>query len=528
MNLLRSVTRWTPIAIAALVLAACSVEVTFDPVVEETVTAQDTTSPSALLTNESIPGGDTLYYQVEVPTSAGDLLYVEVEGGNDLRISLLRSTGSTVGVSESPTYFASSVSALSTSGGVAAQAIDAQAIDVAYACLGPCVATPATGSTYYVRVENRGGTTRSFDLYAYTFDLNDTFEPNDGTSTAVEVTGAETLTGAIETLGDVDYFEYTGASARVLTFDAYDADLGLVLDVDNGPTLASGDENVIYPGERFRVRSTAGRAGPPASSGYAVTVGTVTSGGGGGVDGTVTATTSPSILRNDVTVAAGATRTYTVEMPTAQRDLFYAEADGDGLRVTLQNASGTTLAVSESRTYFGPSVGSLAATASTVSPMAIEALYQCVGPCAAVQRAASTYRIVVENLTGSSRTFDLYAYTFDHNDSFEPNDSSPTAEVLSGPDTYGGAIETLEDDDWFVYTGDQPRVLEFDALGTVLNLRLEVQGIGAPTLASGDSDFILPDERFRVYSLDGLAGPPSSSGYYVTIGGVTAAGSSLR
>ncbi len=401
---------------------------------------------------------------------------------------------------------------------------------MAYACVGPCVATRISASTYYVEVENRSGSSRTFDLYAYTFDQNDSFEPNDGTSSAVEVFGAETLVGAIETLGDVDYFEYTGANPRVLEFDAYDASLGLVLDVDGGPTLDDGDSDVILPGERFRVRSTAGRAGPPASSGYVVTVGAETSGGGGGggVDGTVTATTSPSVLRNDVSIAGGATRTYAVDMPASVRDLFYAEVDGSDLRVTLQSASGSTLAVSESPDYFAATAGALGVAADGLAPMAIETLYQCVGPCAAVRRTASTYRIVVRNLSASTRTFDLFAYTFDHNDTFEPNDASPDAEVLPGPAVYGGAIETLGDEDWFVYTGDDIRVLEFDALDAVLGLELQVQGTGAPTLSSGDTDVIYPDERFRVVSSNGYAGPPASAGYYVTIGGVTAAPTSLR
>jgi hypothetical protein len=523
MTLFRSVARWTPLAIVALVLAACSVEVGFDPIVEETVTAVNDTTPSALLTNESVAGSQTLYYRVEVPSSAGDLLYVEVEGDPDLRIALLRSSGATIGVSQSPTYFASSISNLSAASGVGPQAIE-----VAYACLGPCVATRTSASTYYVRVENRSGSTRTFDLLAYTFDHNDTYEPNDGTSSAVGLSGAGDYSGAIETLDDVDYFVYTGTSTRELDFDAFNANLGLVLQIENGPTLSPGDSNVIQQNERFRVFSDIGRAGPSSTSGYVVTIGSTTSGGGGGVDDTVTATTSPSVLKNDVTIAGGATRTYEVLMPSAQRDLFYAEVDGNGLRVSLQSSSGSTLAVSESNDYFAATAGALGVPAASLSPAEIIALYQCVGPCAAVERSASTYLVVVRNLTTSTQSFDLFAYTFDHNDSFEPNDSLASAEDLPGPDTYGGAIETVGDEDWFVYTGNEIRVLEFDALSTALGLRLEVQGTGAPTLVSGASDVIYPDEQFRVYSTNGRAGPPATSGYYVTIGGISVGAASQR
>lgn len=525
MNLLRPSLRWVSLLGLAMLLAACTVTFVFDPPITATVTAQVTTSPTARLANEVLGGGATAYYRVEVPT-ARDLLYVEVVGAN-LRISLYTASGSTVGVSDSPTYFASSLATLAMSGAVGATSddVEALAIDVAYACLGPCVATRPSAATYYVKVENRSSTSQPFDLFAYTFDHNDTFEPNDSSSSAVIVAGESDLIGAIETVGDQDWFHYTGASARTLEFSASTASLDLALIVDGGPTLVAGDTGVVYPGERFRVVSAAQRAGPSGTSGYVISIGAVTS----TVDGTVTAAvddTSPSALATSVTVGPGATSVYRVDLPTL-RELFYVEAVGTGpFEVRLTTTSGSTLAVSRNQDYFAGEVGDLrvVATDPAVGPAAIDVAYTCLGPCAAIEPVSFSYHVEVQNLSATlSHSFDLYAYTFAANDTFEANDTFGAATGVAGAEVLIGAVELVGDVDWFRYDGATTRALAFDdsadagPLGLVLELYTST-GAFIKTLVPGGVDVVQPGERFRVYSTTDRAGPSGSAGYTVEVG----------
>lgn len=524
MNLLRPSVRWASLLGLATLLAACTVTFVFDPPITATVTAQVTTAPTPL-ESDSLGGGDTSYYRVEVPT-ARDLLYVEAVG-DDLRVSLFTASGSLVGLSESESYFASGLGSLAASEAIAAAAggVETLAIDVPYLCIGPCVATRPNAGTYYVKVENRSSGSRSFDLYAYTFDHNDTFEPNDSSSSAVTVAGEDDLIGAIETLGDQDWFRYTGVSARTLEFSTYDGSVGLVLVVEGGPTLEAGDVDVIYPNERFRVASAAQRAGPAGTSGYVVSVGATVS----TIDGTVTAsvddTTPPVALT--ATVGAGATRVYRVDVPTL-RDLLYVEAVGTGpFEVRLTTTSGSTLAVSRDADFFAATVGDLSvATADVdVDPSGIDVAYTCVGPCAAIEPASGSYHVEVRNLSAStSHQFDLYAYTFDANDTFEANDSFGTATLVGGAEALIGAIELVGDEDWFRYDGVGTLSLAFDdtvaagPLGLVLELYTSSNTF-LGTLLPGEVDIVQPGERFRVRSTTGRAGPAGSAGYSVDVGG---------
>lgn len=517
-------------AAAMLALAACVIT-PFDPTIEDTFTAQVVEwpggDPTARIPSITLREGRTIYYRVDVPSDRRDLIYAEVVGAGvagDVRIAFVNDFGFKRAVSTSPDFFASSVGGLAPSGGEPSGSGDlgGRSISAQFTCLGPCVALRATGTSYLVEIENTAGSPRTFDLYGYTMDFSDEDEPNDGASSAVAVGGAAVLQGAIETLDDEDWFHYTGSEVRELRFDAFDPALGLALTIDGGgPTLEDGDADVVYPGERLRVRAGDGRAGPSSTSGYAVTIGDVAT---SPIDATVAAqdTTSPSPLLSS-SVAAFGSRAYRVNLPTA-RDLLYAEAVGSGLRVRLLTLGGSTLAVSESPAFFTGGLSRGAADVEAVGPgrSAIDVQFTCLGPCAAVRPGAAAYLVEVQNLTASSRSFDLYAYTFDANDLNDrgaaSNDSSATATVIAGIGSYAGAIEWLGDEDWFRYTGASERVLRFSVLDTAPGLRLRFEdGTVVEGTLAGLTTNLYPNDRFRVESGSNRAGPSATSGYYLQV-----------
>lgn len=527
--MLRRSWRLATVALAMLALAACTFT-PFDPTIEETFTAQVVDWPGGDPTPR-VPGitlreGREVFYRIEMPSARRDLLYAElvaIGASSGLRLSLVSDIGFTRAVSVSPDYFSSTVGglALGEVETLGSDAVGGRSISAEFTCLGPCVAVRATANSVLVKIENTSGSSRTFDLYGYTMDFSDENEPNDTASSAIAVGGPGVLQGAIETLGDEDWFRYTGSDLRDLRFDAFDPALGLVLQIDGGgPTLSDGDEDVIYPGERFRVRSADGRAGPSSTSGYAVTIGDVAT---SPIDGTYTAqdTTSPSELVS-TSVAAFATRTFRVNVPTA-RDLLYAEAVGTGLRVRLLTTGGSTLAVSDTPDYFTVGLSrSAAAAAPSLAPAAIDVQFSCLGPCAAVRPSAGAYLVEVQNLTSGAKSFDFYAYTFDANDLNDrgaaSNDSVSTATVIPGTGSQSGAIEWLGDEDWFSYTGAADRVLAFSVLDTALGLRLSFEdGTTVEGTLGGLTTNLYPNDRFRVYSGSNRAGPSATSGYFLQV-----------
>lgn len=266
------------LAALALVLAACEITVTpgptWPPTFADTVDAQDTATPSVQADGTLAPGA-TRYFDLDV-NIVRDLVYAEVQGSSGLRVSIFTAGGTRIAVSESPTYFAASLSALSSS----AEAVAGSAISVAFPCLGPCVAVPSTASSYVVAVTNTSGSSASFELFAFTIDATDQNEANDSVASAIVLNSGDTDQGAIERLGDTDYFVYdaTTTGSFFVVFDPFDLALGLQLEiVDCGDCVVldgtSGRQvEGLLDGDVLRVTSAAGRAGASATSGYSVQI----------------------------------------------------------------------------------------------------------------------------------------------------------------------------------------------------------------------------------------------------------------
>ena len=266
------------IAALAVVLAACQITITptptWPPTFAGTVEAEPTFEPTAQASG-TLAAGASRYFQLDVGV-VRDLVYAEVQGGSGLRVSLYTSGGTRLAVSESATYFGGSLAALSSS----ADGVSASSIAVAFPCLGPCVAVPSNASSYVAVVTNTAGASRGFELFAYTFDATDDFEPNDLEASATLLNGAGTYVGAIEALGDQDFFEYnaTQAGEFFVVFDPFDAVLGLELEIVNCAECQVLDGTTgrrvegLLDGDLLRVRSAAGRAGPSATSGYSIQV----------------------------------------------------------------------------------------------------------------------------------------------------------------------------------------------------------------------------------------------------------------
>lgn len=274
---MKRITSSIALGLLALTLTACSVTVVFDPPTEPVSATSPSANPTAVASG-TLSAGSTAWYDVSVSSqraAEGDVVYLEVDAGRDattdagdvLRVRVYTSSGSVTATSDSPDGFASGSVAPTAAAG-----LEPQAISVTYGCFGSCVILPAQAGNYIVRVTNLSSSSVSYDFYAYMNDEQDTGENvNDG-SPGVGLSSFDS--GAIETIGDEDYYEILAGGQ--LFFDSASA-LDLRADVIEGSTVVAtlqpGDPSFrVVTGDEVVVYALSGQAGAPAASNYSLEI----------------------------------------------------------------------------------------------------------------------------------------------------------------------------------------------------------------------------------------------------------------
>lgn len=244
----------------ALAIAACSTGPGPGPggPPANTIDVTASLSPDASLSTVELGGGESQVFRVDVPQDVVDagLLYVELNRDVDLEV-MTSGYGTVTFSASSRDYFGSGTQGL----GPAALGLDPQAVDTPVTCRGSCVLLePANPGVVYVRVTNEGSST-NVSLYVYGDQHADEYEP-DNDQPAGAPTFAFTDAGAIETVGDVDYW-YFDQNTTVM-FDVVTVGIPLEADIvdasgtpvqnSDGPYI-DGDEIQLYAGEYLRVWS---------------------------------------------------------------------------------------------------------------------------------------------------------------------------------------------------------------------------------------------------------------------------------
>lgn len=507
-------TIWTlgAAALLALVLAACTVTIEpTDPFPGATpVTAVD--DPNAAVASSSVAANDSEVYVVTVPAgviSGDDLLFFEIDEPA-LGIVVYSSAGSAIASSNSEEFFVRGAAAVSL--------LEPAGIGITVPCRGPCVLLPAAAGTYYVEIVNDSGSNRNFDLYIFGDDFVDEDEPaNDSSASALPVSAGGVGQGAIETLGDNDY--YSMSSSGNLEFTAPGSPLDLRAEVsDSGgvvATLQPGDPAfAVFAGDIVRVYEAGGdAAGPSATSNYTLSL---TSSPFSGAE-PISAGTDPGTATDSGTLAGGGTKVYDVSVSggAATSELLYFELNTEDAAIVVYNSGGTALASSTSAERF--SAGDI--VSSRFSTTAINPSFICRGPCVIFEASAGSYFVEVINKTGSNLSYQLYVYGDVYQDSNEPGNDVPAGgPSLGNGESDSGGIETLGDEDYFnVSTGGVVALTS----STSIQLRADIiDGSGAvqDTISPGQTTVVLAGERIRVYELGGdAAGPAGNSGSGYTI-----------
>ncbi|MEX2536726.1 MAG: hypothetical protein WD273_14110 [Trueperaceae bacterium] len=150
-------------------------------------------------------GNSSVVYEMRLSSSNLDDQAVYFELDTDLDLYVYNENGSLFATSSGPEFFGSGdvglQSLVPSSTGFEPLAVRASLI-----CRGSCVIRDANSSLFYVRIGNPTSSQRAYSLFAYTDQYEDVGEfENDTPSGAVTLQVGEE-TGAIESIGDVDYY----------------------------------------------------------------------------------------------------------------------------------------------------------------------------------------------------------------------------------------------------------------------------------------------------------------------------------
>ena len=259
-------------ALLTLFLAGCTISIgPADPFPNAIpVAAGAVGSFNSAVDSGSLRGASSVVYDVSLGNIRNeDLVYLEVQG--DLSLRVYDSSGDLLASSTSADFFQAASSA--------AQGLVPQGITTDVICRGACVIRAPSSSSVFVELENTGATNRNYDFFAFADNHADNGEPlNDSPGTAPTLLTSDR--GAIETLGDADY--YRAQSGGTLSFSITPQTNIILLEAEvldqNGNSLTPpiiltpGVQTSILSNELVRVRSSGSRAGPSAASGYTLTL----------------------------------------------------------------------------------------------------------------------------------------------------------------------------------------------------------------------------------------------------------------
>lgn len=198
---------------------------------------------------DRLAAGQTDYFQFTAPIDVDDIIVIELNA--DLRLDLTDGVaGIARATSTSADMFGPAIVALGAGGQLGSQAIATTA-----PCRGSCIVVEGDPGTYTFEVTNRGAAAVDYEVFVYDRVATDTLEPNDTLASASPYVLNTENEGAIETVGDVDYWvvQAGGFAGGDIQFEAA-GDIDLVLYID-GLGFPSGSTISVEPGDVLRVES---------------------------------------------------------------------------------------------------------------------------------------------------------------------------------------------------------------------------------------------------------------------------------
>ncbi len=540
----------TAILFAAL-LAGCGLTLgpTPPPEPDISITAETVTTSPRALGEINVPRNAVRWVEVEYRALQLDqaLMYFEIQGSgveNDVRITLRQPNGAFLLASRSSQRFSANVERLAALEGLSVPAsgtpedqsaaaigsgIIEPSIDVAWRCLGPCLARPYQSGRYFVEIANEGTSDRRVSLLAYGLEPTDRNEPNDTAAQATLVELAvpgDGATGAIEHVTDVDYFRFecTAGFGEGVELELVSGFEGAIELRAGGRSYRPGVPTDPLPcGSVVSVRTTDATAGPSAHSRYALLGDPAPL---YALDVLAQGLTGEPQPLGSLSLPPNRTRLVRLTFPEATADLRFVEVAGsnvDGaVRIELFD-DGQRVGASQRRDRYAASATVLAHAdrSEELEPSAISVTWSCAGPCVGSAYRSGEALLRITNLTSTTRNLDVYGYGAPEADDNEPNDTEQTATLITLQalgDGASGAIERIGDVDYFRF--------ECGEGFTLGDIRLELRSSfgGDMVLQLADGTSYAPGATTRVLACgslvsvrtrDGSAGPSAASRYQI-------------
>ncbi len=234
---------------------------------DETVSISGEGSADTAITSTTLASGASRVFQIDVPNATAQALIIELDKA--LELSVFDATKTLYASSVSQDSFARGAAALSTT------ALETSAISTNVFCRGSCVYQDAAGKTrVFAKVENKGTSTVNVSLFAYAENYRDLGEPNNNSiSTATGLSTADA--GALESLGDVDFYVVTG-SGGLFSFVAANNEVSPQAQIFNGEvlfaTITSGQTQEVSPGNVIKIFSSTDLAAASDVSRYSLQI----------------------------------------------------------------------------------------------------------------------------------------------------------------------------------------------------------------------------------------------------------------
>lgn len=261
---------------AALVLTGCTITVSlpFPPTDDVTSVTAGVSESASSVGSFSFSSGQTRWFEVNLTDSAqnAEALFFELGTEASVELTLYSAGGSALASTTQANAFFAGTSGLSSVAGATPPMVPTS-VTAADVCEGACVIRDASSSTFYARIRNTGGN-RNITLYAYARNYYDGEETaNDAEANAVPL-GYGFDTGAIESLGDVDYWEMLNNG------DLYFSEVSgapeierrvFVIGDPNSPYTEADSPITVFAGEIVAVYEAGDdAAGPAGFSGYSL------------------------------------------------------------------------------------------------------------------------------------------------------------------------------------------------------------------------------------------------------------------
>lgn len=254
-------------------LAACTITVTYTPPPVYTNITADATAPGNPTGTVSVAANATVDFRVSMSQVSAALFHAEAVGNQPVTVLVMDSNGQPLASSASSTYFVGGLGAASLA--LPSAQVAPAAIATSDVCNGPCVLVPAQSAYYYVEIRNTASSSATVNLWFYGTPYGDAYETGNNSRTGTPATLTSTTgseSGAIETVGDVDYWKTvdSGSWQFDTANNGYDITV-YILDtngqVRDGP-YHNGDRIPAYGGWTYEIYSGLNRAGIAAKSAY--------------------------------------------------------------------------------------------------------------------------------------------------------------------------------------------------------------------------------------------------------------------